>query len=123
MHNQFLLVDAYFSIGRRLYKSNQLPLTRAQPTVAPGLGWVRAGTFRGGGGVWRAGAKPRPSQTKVGPKAPALWALGAPAAPRGAQDSAQPKLGLENVQDELHKDQQDHDGHDRPDKPGAVFDG
>ena len=69
---------------------------------------------------WR---KPLFRQPEQGPKAPALWALGAPAAPRGAQDSAQPKLGLENVQDELHKDQQDHGGHDRPDKPGAVFDG
>ena len=69
---------------------------------------------------WR---KPLFRQPEQGPKAPALWALGAPAAPPGAQDSAQPKLGLENVQDELHKDQQDHDGHDRPDKPGAVFDG
>ena len=55
MHNQFLLVDAYFSIGRRLYKSNQLPLTRAQPLVAPGLGASR--DLSGGGGVLRGGGK------------------------------------------------------------------
>ena len=54
---------------------------------------------------------------------PCFVGAGRPRRPPGAQDSAQPKLGLENVQDELHKDQQDHDGHDRPDKPGAVFDG
>ena len=46
---------------------------------------ARAGTLGGGGGVGRAGATPRPSQTKAGAKAPALWALCAPAAPRGAQ--------------------------------------